>query len=43
MICEGYRIHRDVTVPMNFKKPGIFSSDFRAPVVLEILAAIQAL
>ena len=26
MICEGYRTHRGVTGPMNFKKPGIFFS-----------------
>ena len=43
MICEGYRTHRGVTGPMNFKKPGNFFSEFRAPGVLEPLAAIQAL
>ena len=24
MICEGYRTHRGVTGPMNFKKSGLF-------------------
>ena len=43
MIYEGYRTHRGVTGPMNFKKPGNFFSEFRAPGVLEPLAVIQAL
>ena len=41
-ICEGYRTHRGVTDPMNFRKPGHFFSEFRNPGVLEPLAAIQA-
>ena len=43
MICEGYRIHRGVTGPMNFKKPGNFFRNFVLPGFLEPLAAIQAL
>ena len=37
MICVGYRTHRGVTGPMNFKKPGVFffgiscSREFGAP------------
>ena len=31
MICEGYRTHRGVTGPMNFKKSGNFFSENRAP------------
>ena len=42
MISVGYRTHRGVTGPMNFKKSGFFSEN-RAPGVLGPLAAIQAL
>ena len=31
MICEGYRTHRGVTGPMNFKKPGSFFRNFVLP------------
>ena len=31
MICKGYRTHRGVTGPMNFKKPGIFFRNFVLP------------
>ena len=31
MICEGYRTHRGVTGPMNFKKPGFFFRNFVLP------------
>ena len=40
---EGYRNHRGVTVPMNFKKSGQFFSKNRAPGYLGQLAAIQIL
>ena len=43
MISEGYRTHRGVTGPMNFKKLGRFFSENRAPVILGALAADQAL
>ena len=44
MITEGYRTHRGVTGPMNFKKPGVFFfSENCAPGILGPLAAIQAL
>ena len=42
MILEGYRTHRGVTGPMNFKKSGFLSED-RAPGFVGPLAAIQAL
>ena len=42
MISEGYRTHRVVTGPMNFKKIRIFSED-RAPGILGPLATIRAL
>ena len=41
MFWEGWRTHRVVTGPMNFKKSGFFSEN-RAPGVLGLLAAIQA-
>ena len=34
MICEGYRIHRGFTGPMDFKKSGRFLSENRAPGIL---------
>ena len=43
MFSEGYRLHRGVTGPMNFKEIGRFFSENRAPGVLGPLAAIQAL
>ena len=42
MITEGYRTHRGVAGPMNFKKSGFFFSENRAPGILGPLAAIQA-
>ena len=42
MISEGYKAHRGVTGPMNFKKLGHFFSENRAPGTLGLLAAIQA-
>ena len=42
MITEGYRAHRDVAGPKNFKKAGGFFSENRAPGILGPLAAIQA-
>ena len=33
MISEGYRTHRGVTGPMNFKKEDVFFSANRAPVI----------
>ena len=41
IISEGYRTHRVVTGPMNFKKSGFFSED-RAPGILGPLDAIRA-
>ena len=43
MFSEGYRTHRGVTGPMNFKKIRIFFSEIRAPGILGPLSAIQAL
>ena len=43
MILEGYKTNRGVTGPMNFKKPGRFFSENRAPGILGPLAAIQTL
>ena len=43
MISEGYKAHRGVTGPMNFKKLGHFFSENHAPGILGHLAAIQAL
>ena len=43
MICEGYRTHRGVTGPMNFKSRTFFFLENRAPGVLGHLAAIKAL
>ena len=44
MNSEGYRTHRGVTGPMNFKNLGrFFFSENRAPGVLGTLAAFQAL
>ena len=44
MISEGYRTHRGVTGPMNFKSwTFLFFSENRAPGVLGHLAAIKAL
>ena len=42
MISEGYRTHRGVTGPMNFKKSGGFFSENRAPGILGPLAAIPS-
>ena len=43
MISEGYRTHRGVNGPMNFKKLGrFFFSEIRAPGILGPLLAIQA-
>ena len=42
IILEGYRTHRGVNGPMNFKKLGRFFSENRAPRISGILAAIQA-
>ena len=41
MVSEGYRTHRGVTGPRNFKK-GRFFSETRAPGILGPLAAISA-
>ena len=43
MFSEGYRTHRDVTGPMNFKKTRTFFSEIRAPGILEPLTATQAI
>ena len=44
MISEGYRTHRGVTGPMNFKKnQEFFFSEIRAPGILGPLTATQAL
>ena len=43
MFSEGYRTHRGVTGPMNFKKIRTFFSETRAPLVSGHFAAIQAL
>ena len=43
MISEGYRTHRGVNGPMNFKKLGRFFSENGAAGILGPLAAIQAL
>ena len=43
MVSEGYRTHRVVTGPMNFKKIGRFFSENRAPGILGPLATIRAL
>ena len=43
MITEGYRTHRGVTGPKNFKKSGGFLAEKRAPGFLGPLAAIRAL
>ena len=43
MISEGYRTHRGVTGPMNFKKSGGFFSENPARGILGTLSAIQAL
>ena len=43
MISEGYKTHRGVTGPKNFKKSGGFFSEIRAPGVLGPLATIRAL
>ena len=44
MFSEGYRTHRGVTGPRNFKKVRtFFFSEIRAPRILGTLAAIQAL
>ena len=42
MITEGYRTHRGVAGPKNFKESGGFFSENRAPGILGPLAAIQA-
>ena len=42
MTSEGYRTHRGVTSPMNFKKKDVFFSENRAPGILGPLAAIRA-
>ena len=42
MISEGYKAHRGVTGPMNFKKLRNFFSENRAPGISGCLAAIQA-
>ena len=42
MILGGYKAHRCVTGPMNFKKLGHFFSENRAPGISGLLAAIQA-
>ena len=42
-ISEGYRTHRGVTDPMNFKKSRGFFSENRVPGILGPLAAIQTL
>ena len=45
MISEGYRTHRDVTGPMNFKSRTFFFFFWKnvLPGILGTLAAIQAL
>ena len=44
LFSEGYRKHKGVTVPMNFKKPDdFFFSENRAPGILGTLAAIETL
>ena len=43
MISGGYRTHRGVTGPMNFKKSGGFFSENPARGILGPLSAIQAL
>ena len=43
MITEGYRTHRGVAGPKNFKKSGGFFPENLAPGVLGPLAAIRAL
>ena len=43
MISSGYRTHRGVTGPMNFKKPGGFFSENPARGILGPLSAIQTL
>ena len=43
VISEGYRTHRGVTGPMNFKEIGRFFSENRAPGFMGPLAAIQSL
>ena len=44
MFSEGYRFHRGVTGPMNFKKiMTFFFSEIRAPGILGPLTATQAL
>ena len=42
MILEGYRTHRGVTLPMDFKSRMFFFLENRAPGILGPLAAIQA-
>ena len=42
MISDGYKAHRGVTGPMNFKKLGHFFSENCAPGFSGLLAAIQA-
>ena len=42
MITEGYRTHRGVAGPKNFKETGGFFSENRAPGVLGPLTAIRA-
>ena len=42
MILGGYKAHRFVTGPMNFKKLGHFFLENRAPGISGLLAAIQA-
>ena len=41
MISEGYRTHRAVTGPMNFKKITTFLSENRAPGILAHLAILK--
>ena len=43
MFSEGYRFHRGVTGPMNFKKSGGFFSENRARGILGPLSVIQCL
>ena len=43
MICEGYRTHRGVTGPMNFKSMTFFFLEKRAPGDFGALAALQIL
>ena len=42
MITAGYRTHRGVAGPKNFKETGGFFSENRAPGILGPLAAIRA-